>query len=858
MARGRAQATKVRPKPASSTVTAVKTKPSHTVTEEPAQALKTTSAQLIEQKQSTEVVQTLLHGSISCLSYLRNLFPEKCFDDLVYETSSTHLPYEDYTMCRSLSPPNKDKERTRTTMKVLQKGRSEVVDKFLAWLVSESSPLAKLQLTTNQEDGAFDALKRNVLRAIQLNIFEQADKPNDVVETYTFTFNYIKSADKSTTLASLEMQGPRGQSVTVFSASHALQMFIRRVIALCGTLPDLPERRYLTMHLFYTDDCDPEYEPPGFEASQNTQIRFPENGAWQKTTQSCGTMDAGFHTVSLKVSHLHYAQDAVNSESAPPSEIPSGLPYTAAAFREDDIEMVRRAETTNGRPLVPQSDTVGGQSMDVQASKGISAPDITIPAQQLSQTQSHSGERGTDGHPMITGDLEESRDRDAGNPMDLDAFPGESREITAIRHDGPIGEVPYSQQETQLLDAPAETALASGSQQTTQVLDEDWQAKDFFQKILEPSIPSQTESLEETQPVEYSGNAQQPFRGIAEQMSMFHLSQRKIDELDSRKLQLSTAARGKTRSTRSTTNLTNGQQGDVVDCQCGWNEEEDDMCLLQEKEAPLLRELQDLALLRRGVHIIQIDGYFNDRKFSEALHCDLQTASRVLRHLQKAGYIIPNPGYTKKSYKSTGKPTHHLVSTGPDFSRMMKEYFDPRTKIAHHGQFELPHDEFPMTAQTTQFPAPPADSEPAQTPLEAMEIEQHAQLNTDETQDDGPDFQSSPSAAAALRCKSARQQPLRAANQKTSEAVPLKVSGWTSARQLPSRRPSGGKALQERNVNVPSPVSTPKKRVRNDKEMEDEEPFAPVSARTRKRLKGSMTQGIVNIGYVASPSPMPL
>lgn len=42
-------------------------------------------------------------------------------------------------------------------------------------------------------------------------------------------------------------------------------------------------------------------------------------------------------------------------------------------------------------------------------------------------------------------------------------------------------------------------------------------------------------------------------------------------------------------------------------------------CLLQEKEAPLLRELQDLALLRKGVHIIQVDGYFNDRKFSEAL-----------------------------------------------------------------------------------------------------------------------------------------------------------------------------------------------------------------------------------------------
>lgn len=193
-------------------------------------------------------------------------------------------------------------------------------------------------------------------------------------------------------------------------------------------------------------------------------------------------------SASLKVSHLHYAQDALNGEGAPPSEIPSGLPYTAAAFREDDIEMVRLAETTNDRPLVPQSDTAGGQSMDAQASQGISTPGTTMPAEQLSRIQSRSGERATDVHSMITGDAEESRDHDAGNPMDLDAVPEETQDVTAVQHDGSIGKIPDSQLETQLLDVPAETALASGSQQTTQVLDEDWQAKVFFQKIVSVAL----------------------------------------------------------------------------------------------------------------------------------------------------------------------------------------------------------------------------------------------------------------------------------------------------------------------------------------------------------------------------------
>ena len=102
------------------------------------------------------------------------------------------------------------------------------------------NPVGGPQLTTQQEDGAFDALKRNVLRAIQLNIFEQADKPNEVMETYTFTFNYVKSAERPIMLAGLELKGPRGESITVMNARHALQMFTRRVIALCNTLPDLP------------------------------------------------------------------------------------------------------------------------------------------------------------------------------------------------------------------------------------------------------------------------------------------------------------------------------------------------------------------------------------------------------------------------------------------------------------------------------------------------------------------------------------------------------------------------------------------------------------------------------------------
>jgi hypothetical protein len=95
-------------------------------------------------------------------------------------------------------------------------------------------------LTSCQERGAFEALEKKVLRAIQINISEQADNPNHVVESYTFTFSYQSSPEGAKTLAAVTMQDPSGADTTVKNVKYALQMFIRKMIALCETLPELP------------------------------------------------------------------------------------------------------------------------------------------------------------------------------------------------------------------------------------------------------------------------------------------------------------------------------------------------------------------------------------------------------------------------------------------------------------------------------------------------------------------------------------------------------------------------------------------------------------------------------------------
>lgn len=148
----------------------------------------------------------------------------------------------------------------------------------------------------------------------------------------------------------MEMTGPQGTKVTVQNAKYAMQMFIRRLIALCGTLPNLPRRRYLTMHLFYTDDCPADYQPSGFEASKDNAIFFP-TAEWKKVTADCGGMDAGFHNVSLKVSHLHFTPPEENACADP--DLPNDLVYSGRADREDDIDSPPGTTGTGSSPDVP-------------------------------------------------------------------------------------------------------------------------------------------------------------------------------------------------------------------------------------------------------------------------------------------------------------------------------------------------------------------------------------------------------------------------------------------------------------------------------------------------------------------------
>ncbi|KOC11181.1 hypothetical protein AFLA70_224g001561 [Aspergillus flavus AF70] len=229
------------------------------------------------------------------------------------------------------------------------------------------------------ENGIFDALRKNILEAIQLTILVDKDAPQNVLESYTFSFKYAGgSGNVDSCLESLSIDSVDyvADMRSAQSARVGLETIVRRLITLSTFLPTLPNKRNLGVNLFYTENCPSDYEPPGFTTANNDTIKYPLNENWRKETQSCGTMNSGWHTVGLRVTSLKWTgPDPEGSEVLP--TVPSDIEYTDEVPRADDIGFVdepsnlRRTEAGNDHLALDQSLTYRDDSSFQEATQDI-------------------------------------------------------------------------------------------------------------------------------------------------------------------------------------------------------------------------------------------------------------------------------------------------------------------------------------------------------------------------------------------------------------------------------------------------------------------------------------------------------
>ncbi|KAI5291701.1 DNA binding protein, partial [Ascosphaera acerosa] len=259
------------------------------------------------------------------------------------------------TAASAATPGVKSEPRRGQPLKVILRGTNDKADRILDLL----------------EHGVFDALERGLLEAVQFTVLADKHAPQNVLEAYTFSFKYYQQerclnqavdGDLETKLASVNLNANGSCTeirATRLSARTGIEMVVRRLITLSAFLPTLPKDRFMEIHIFHTDGCPPDYNPPGFQTAQDGEAQrpllFPSDDNWSIERQQCGAVKTG-----LKIINLRCEADDELASSDGPAEVPLGLAHTSAVPRDADVGITEQCLlTTPSLMSTQQSDRSG-------------------------------------------------------------------------------------------------------------------------------------------------------------------------------------------------------------------------------------------------------------------------------------------------------------------------------------------------------------------------------------------------------------------------------------------------------------------------------------------------------------------
>ncbi|NXL45278.1 HORM2 protein, partial [Podilymbus podiceps] len=196
---------------------------------------------IVTEHQSVVLVKRLLAISVSCITYMRGLFPESSY------------------------------------------GTRYLDDLCLKILREDKSCLGSLQIV-KWIQGCFDALERQYVSLFSLT------------ELYQFKFKYKKEVPQMDIISN-QMNFVNG--VCSEDVKQASRLLIRKLYLLMQNLGPLPNDVTLTMKLLYYNDVTPkDYQPPGFkEDGSSGDLLFDGD----PVNLRVGSVSTGFHLVKLRV-----------------------------------------------------------------------------------------------------------------------------------------------------------------------------------------------------------------------------------------------------------------------------------------------------------------------------------------------------------------------------------------------------------------------------------------------------------------------------------------------------------------------------------------------------------------------------
>ncbi|XP_044305245.1 HORMA domain-containing protein 1 isoform X2 [Varanus komodoensis] len=210
------------------------------------------SNKISTEQQSLVLVKRLLAIAVSCITYLRGIFPECAYGTRYLDDLCVKILKEDKN-CPS------------------------------------SSQLVKWML------GCYDALQKKYLRLIVLAVYTNQEDPQTVTECYQFKFKYTGNGPLMDFTS--KNQGSNS-NITCADTKKASILLIRKIYVLMQNLGPLPDDVCLTMKLFYYDEVTPpDYQPPGFKEGDCDGIAFEGEPMYL----SVGEVPTPFHLLKVKV-----------------------------------------------------------------------------------------------------------------------------------------------------------------------------------------------------------------------------------------------------------------------------------------------------------------------------------------------------------------------------------------------------------------------------------------------------------------------------------------------------------------------------------------------------------------------------
>ncbi|NWT05933.1 HORM1 protein, partial [Mionectes macconnelli] len=205
------------------------------------------------EQQSLMLVKRLLAVAVSCITYLRGIFPESAYGTRYMDD-----------VC----------------VKILREDKN----------CPGSSQLVKWML------GCYDALQKKYvsLAVSHFHLTNCCLFLQTVTECYHFKFKYTQHGP----LLDFGSRDHSGSPVPCADTKRASILLIRKIYVLMQNLSPLPSDVCLTMKLLYYDEVTPpDYQPPGFKEAKCEGLMFNQ----EPTYLNVGEVPTPFHLLKLKI-----------------------------------------------------------------------------------------------------------------------------------------------------------------------------------------------------------------------------------------------------------------------------------------------------------------------------------------------------------------------------------------------------------------------------------------------------------------------------------------------------------------------------------------------------------------------------